>query len=78
MSRNIFWWITELIIWYLFFYATFFTIKNINEVSIGWMSFILVFIATLGLFASPLTRHLSIWNNVLDKIIKKEEEREKY
>ncbi len=76
MSGNIFWWIIELAIWYLFFYIFLFSIQN--PVNIGWMSFVLVILGSLGLFASPLTRHLSIWNKVLDQIIKKEEELEKY
>ncbi len=66
----------EAVIWYLFFYAIFFAIQN--PINIGWMAFIVVLLASLGVFASPLTRHLSIWNKVLDKIIKKEEERGKY
>jgi len=76
MSKNIIWWVVELVVWYLFFYTLIFTIKN--PVDLGWMSLVLVFLASLGLFTSPLTRHLSIWNKVLDKVIKKEEERQKY
>jgi len=76
MSRNFLWWIVELIIWYLFFYAGLFSIKN--TIDIGWMSFILVLLGSLGVFASPLTRHLSIWNKVLDRVIKKEEDKTKF
>lgn len=76
MYKNIFWCILEIVIWFLFFYVIFFTIKN--PVDIGWMAFLAVVLASLGVFASPLTRHLSIWNKVLDQIIKKEEELEKY
>lgn len=76
MSRNIIWWILELVIWYIFFYAILFTLKN--PVNIGWMAFILLLLGSLGVFASPLTRHLSIWNKVLDKIIRKEEEAQKF
>ena len=76
MLRKIFWWIVESIIWYLFFYLILFTAKN--TVNIGVMALILVLVGSLGVFASPLTRHLSIWNKVLDEIIKKEEEKENY
>lgn len=76
MSKNIIWWIVEWIVWYLFFFVIIFTIKNpVNE---AWVALILTFLASFGIFSSPLTRHLSIWNKVLDKIIRKEEEREKY
>jgi hypothetical protein len=74
--KNFGWWITEGIIWFLFFYLIIFSCRN--EVSIGWASFFLVFLASFGLYANPLSRHLSIWNKVLDRIVKKEEEREKY
>lgn len=76
MSRHIGWWITELAVWYLFFYVFIFAVKN--PISIGWISLILVFLGSLGLFASPLTRHLSIWNKILDKVVKKEEEKMDY
>jgi len=76
--KHLFWYVVELVVWYLFFYAIFFTAKNLETVSISWMSFIIVVLASLGIFASPLTRHLSIWNKILDKIIKKEEEDKKY
>jgi hypothetical protein len=71
-TRNIMWWVLELIVWYIFFYIGLFAIKN--PVDIGWTAFGLVFLGSLGLFASPLTRHLSIWNKILDKIVKKEED----
>lgn len=76
MSKNIIWWIIELIIWYCFAYLVLFAIKN--QVHIGWTAFIIVILASLGLFASPLTRHLSIWNKILDQVVKKEEEKQKY
>ena len=76
MLRKIFWWFIEVITWYLFFYLVLFTAKN--TVNIGFMSLILVIIGSFGIFASPLTRHLSIWNKVIDEVIKKEEEKEKY
>jgi hypothetical protein len=76
MSRNFIWWLVELFIWYLFFYIALFAVKN--PVSIAWVSLLLVLLGSLGLFASPLTRHLSIWNKILDKIVKKEEEKMNY
>jgi hypothetical protein len=76
MSKNLIWWFIEVIVWYVFFYALLFSIHN--QVDIAWMAFIILMLGSFGIFASPLTRHLSIWNKVLDKIIKKEEEREKY
>ena len=76
MLRKIFWWFIEVITWYLFFYLVLFTAKN--TVNIGFMSLILVILGSFGIFASPLTRHLSIWNKVIDEVIKKEEEKEKY
>ncbi len=76
MSKKLIWWFIEVIVWYVFFYALLFSVQN--KVNIGWMAFIILMLGSFGLFASPLTRHLSIWNKVLDKIIKKEEEREKY
>jgi hypothetical protein len=60
----------------MFFYTVLFALKN--PVNIGLIAFFLVLLGSFGLFASPLTRHLSIWNKVLDQIIKKEEELEKY
>jgi hypothetical protein len=69
-------WLIELVIWYFFFYLFIFAIKN--PVSLGWTSFILVLLASFGLFASPLTRHLSMWNKILDKIMRKEEEKMQY
>ena len=76
MLRKIFWWFIEVITWYLFFYLVLFTAKN--TVNISFMSLILVIVGSFGIFASPLTRHLSIWNKVIDEVIKKEEEKEKY
>ncbi len=76
MKKNYIWWVIEIIVWYIFFYALLFSIKN--KVDIAWMAFILLMLGSFGIFASPLTRHLSIWNKVLDNIIKKEEERERY
>ncbi len=76
MLKNFIWWLIEITIWYFFFYIMIYSLKN--TVSIGWVSLILVFLASFGIFASPLTRHLSIWNKVLDKIIRKEEENQKY
>ena len=76
MSKHPIWWVVELLVWYLFFYTALYASKN--PVNIGWVSFVLVLLGSFGLFASPLTRHLSIWNKVLDKIIKKEEENMKY
>ncbi|OHA45829.1 MAG: hypothetical protein A2541_01410 [Candidatus Taylorbacteria bacterium RIFOXYD2_FULL_36_9] len=76
MIKNTFWWVIEVLVWYFFFYLILYSIKN--EVSIGGMALLLVLLASFGIFASPLSRHLSIWNKVLDKIIKKEEETEKY
>ncbi len=70
------WWVLEIIIWYVFFYAAIFTVKH--DVHIGWMAFVLLFLASLGIFASPMTRHLSVWNKILDKVIRKEEEKNKY
>lgn len=76
MTGNTIWWFIELIIWYAFFYLFLFAIKN--PVNIGVVAFILLLLASFGVFAGPLTRHLSIWNRVLDKIINKEEEEKKY
>ena len=76
IKRNILWWIAELVIWYVFIYICLFSINN--PINIGGISLLLLFLATLGLFASPLTRHLSIWNKIIDEIVKKEEEAQKY
>jgi hypothetical protein len=76
MTGNMIWWFIELIIWYTFFYLFLFAIKN--PVNIGLVSLVLLLLASFGVFASPLTRHLSIWNKILDRIITKEEEKEKY
>jgi hypothetical protein len=76
--KHIFWYVVELIIWYLFFYAILFTAKNIEVVNIAWMSFVILLSGSLGVFANPLTRHLSVWNKILDQIIKREEEAQKY
>lgn len=76
MFKQIFWWILESIIWFLFIYLIIYSGKN--EVNIAGMSLILVLLGSFGIFASPLTRHLSIWNKVLDRIIKKEEDEQKF
>ena len=65
-----------MVIWYSFFYVGIYAVKN--DVSIGWMSFIMVMLGSFGFFASPFTRHLSFWNKILDKIVKKEEELMKF
>lgn len=76
MISKILWWIIEVIVWYFFFYLILFACRN--TVNIGWTAFFLVIIGSFGVFANPLTRHLSIWNKVIDRIVKKEEEQEKY
>lgn len=76
MSQNIIWWLIEMTIWYAFFYIIFFTIKN--PVNIGWVSLIIVLLGSFGIFASPLTRHLSFWNKIIDQIVKKEQDKMKY
>jgi hypothetical protein len=76
MLGKIFWWFMEVVIWYLFFYIILFSCRNM--VNIGVTALVLVIIGSIGIFVNPLTRHLSIWNKVLDKIVKKEEEQEKY
>jgi hypothetical protein len=76
MFKNILWWILEVFVWFLFFYIILFSCRN--DVNIVLTSFVLVLVGSFGVFASPLTRHLSIWNRVLDNIIKKEEEQDKY
>ncbi len=76
MSGNILWWLLELGVWYLFFYVFLWAIKY--PVSLAWIAFVLLLLASFGVFASPLTRHLSIWNKILDKIIKREQDKMKY
>jgi hypothetical protein len=76
MISKIFWWLIEVAIWYIFFYIIIFSCRN--TVNIAVASFVLVIVGSIGIFANPLTRHLSIWNKVLDKIVKKEEDLEKY
>ena len=76
MVKNTIWFVIELIVWYLFFYTIIYSTQN--TVSVGGVALILLILASFGLFASPLTRHLSVWNKVLDKIIKKEEDERKY
>ena len=76
MGGHIIWWFLEIVIWYLFFYVGLFAIKN--PINIGWTAFILFLLASFGVFASPLTRHLSIWNKILDRVVKKEEEKMDY
>lgn len=75
MTKNLLWLSVETIIWYFFFYVIIYSTQNV--VSVGGIALVLVLLATFGLSASPLTRHLSIWNKVLDNIIKKEEESQK-
>jgi hypothetical protein len=70
--KNFTWWIVEIIVWYLFFYAILFALKN--PINIGWMAFILLLLGSFGLFASPLTRHLSVWNKILDRVVRKGED----
>ena len=76
MLRNIFWWIIETLVWFCFFYLILFSCRN--TVNIGWTSAVLVLLGSFGIFASPLTRHLSIWNKIIDQVIKKEEDKELY
>lgn len=76
MSKSTFWWLLECLIWYAFIYLILYSGKH--DVNISFMSAVLVLLGSFGIFSSPLTRHLSIWNKVLDKIIKKEEEEQKY
>jgi len=76
MSRNYLWWLLEIVIWYIFFYVALFSIKN--DINIGGVAFVLLLLGSLGVFASPLTRHLSIWNKILDNTVKKEEEKTKF
>lgn len=76
MSRHFVWWVVELVIWYFVVYIFIFAVKN--PVSIGWTSFVILLLSSLGVFASPLTRHLSIWNKILDKVVRKEEDIMKY
>lgn len=76
MISKIFGWIAEIVIWYFFFYIILFSCRN--NINIGWTALALVLVGSIGIFANPLTRHLSIWNKVLDRIVKKEEEQEKY
>lgn len=71
------WWLLEIIVWYLFIYAIFFTIKT-EAVSLGWMSLVILFLGSLGILANPLTRHMSVWNKILDRVIRKEEEEKRY
>jgi hypothetical protein len=76
MKKNIIWYVTECVFWYLFFYAILYSIKN--PINIKGMALFLLLLSSLGIFASPLTRHLSIWNKLIDKKIEKEEEKTKY
>ena len=76
MLKSFLWWVLEMVVWFFFFYVIFYTAKN--DVNIAWMSFIIVLLGSLGIFASPLTRHLSFWNKVIDEILKKEEEKTKF
>jgi hypothetical protein len=76
MLTKILWCVIEIIIWYLFFYLILFSCRS--NTNIGWTALTLVLLGSLGIFASPMTRHLSFWNKILDKTVKKEEENEKY
>ena len=76
MFSHFLWWLVEMTLGYLFFYVLLYAIKN--PVSIGWVSFILILLTSFAIFASPLTRHLSFWNRVIDGVVKKEEEKTKY
>ena len=76
MTKNFMWWVVEMIIWYLFFYTIIFSMRN--EVNVGWIALALLFLSSFGIFASPLTRHLSFWNKMFDKVVKKEEEKMQY
>ncbi len=76
MAKNFTWWVAELIIWYAFFYLVIYSIKN--PVNIGVSASLLVLLSSLGIFASPLTRHLSVWNKIIDRIMKKEDQEGKY
>lgn len=73
ISKYYIWWLAEAIIWYLLFYTFIFAIKN--PVNLVWICFILVILGSLAVFTSPLTRHISLWNKILDKVMKKEEEK---
>jgi hypothetical protein len=76
MKKNIIWYITECVFWYLFFYVILYSIKN--PINIKGMALLLLILSSLGIFASPLTRHFSIWNKLIDKKIKTEEEKARY
>ena len=76
MKKNTIWYITEFVFWYLFFYVILYSIKN--PINITGMAFLLVVLSSLGIFASPLTRHLSIWNKLIDRKIKREEEKTQF
>ncbi len=78
MFRHFLWWVVEMVIGFFIFYTILFTIKNPDSFSIGGVSLILVLLVSFGIFASPLTRHLSFWNKVIDEIMRKEEEKTKY
>lgn len=65
-----------MIVGFLFFYIILYALKN--PVNLGAISFFLVLLISLGIFASPFTRHMSFWNKVIDEIMKKEEEKNKY
>jgi hypothetical protein len=76
MLTKILWWVIEIIIWYLFFYVILFSCRSNTD--IGLTALTLVLLGSFGIFASPMTRHLSFWNKILDKAVRKEEENEKY
>lgn len=76
MLKHFLWWLVEMVIGFLFIYIGLYAVKN--PVNLGWVSFVLVLLASFGFFASPLTRHLSFWNKVIDEIMEKEEEKSKF
>lgn len=71
--KKIFWWILEIVIWYLFFYVGIYAVEN--SMDVGKAAFLLVLLASFGVYANPVTRHLSFWNKMADEVIKKEEEK---
>ena len=76
LIKKIFWWIFEIVIWYFFFYVALYAIEN--SMDVGMAAFLLVFLASLGIYANPVTRNLSLWNKIFDQFLKKEEEKAKF
>jgi hypothetical protein len=76
LFKSFLWWVLEMFIGFVIFYIIIYSVKN--PVNIGWVSFILVVVVSFGVFASPMTRHLSFWNKVIDKMVEKEEEKTKF